>query len=78
MSVMSISKKSHSSEGQIQNTVHDSGCKQGESIMLKSLEIGNWKLEIAFLPTKHLRVHMNSFKCVRTFQIELEFGSVGF
>ena len=33
---------------------------------------------MAFLPTKHLRVHMNSFKCVRVFQIELEFGSVGF
>ena len=27
---------------------------------------------------KHLRVHMNSFKRVRAFQIELEFGSVGF
>ena len=40
--------------------------------------IRNWKLEIAFLPTKHLRVHMNSFKRVRAFQIELEFGSVGF
>ena len=35
-------------------------------------------LEIAFLPTKHLRVHMNSFKRVRAFQIELEFGGVGF
>ena len=33
---------------------------------------------IAFLTTKHLRVHMNSFKRVRTFQNELEFGSVGF
>ena len=30
------------------------------------------------LPTKHLGVHMNSFKRVRTFQIELEFGNVGF
>ena len=27
---------------------------------------------------KHLRVHMNSFKRVRAFQIELGFGSVGF
>ena len=36
------------------------------------------KLKIAFLPTKHLRVYMNSFKRVRAFQIELEFGSVGF
>ena len=35
-------------------------------------------LQIAFLPTRHLRVHMNSFKRVRAFQIELEFGSVGF
>ena len=31
-----------------------------------------------FLPTKHKRVHMNSFKRVSAFQIELEFGSVGF
>ena len=31
-----------------------------------------------FLPTKHIGVHMNSFKRVRAFQIELEFGSVGF
>ena len=30
------------------------------------------------LPTKHLGVLMNSFKRVRAFQIELEFGSVGF
>ena len=27
---------------------------------------------------KHLRVRMNLFKRVRVFQIELEFGSVGF
>ena len=33
---------------------------------------------LAFLPTKHLGVHMKSFKCVRAFQIELEFESVGF
>ena len=26
---------------------------------------------------KHIGVHMNSFKSVRAFQIELEFGSVG-
>ena len=36
------------------------------------------KLLIACVPTKHLGVHMNSFKCVRAFHIELEFGSVGF
>ena len=30
------------------------------------------------LPTEHLRVHKNSLNCVRAFQIELEFGSVGF
>ena len=30
------------------------------------------------LPTKHLGVLKNSFKHVRAFQIELEFGSVGF
>ena len=75
MSVMSISKKSHSSEGQIQNTVW---FRLQTRRVYYAQVIGNWKLEIAFLPTKHLRVHMNSFKCVRTFQIELEFGSVGF
>ena len=32
----------------------------------------------ACLPTKHVEGHMNSFKRVRAFQIELEFGSVGF
>ena len=35
------------------------------------------KKKIACLPT-NLGVHMNSFKRVRAFQIELEFGSVGF
>ena len=30
------------------------------------------------LPKKHIQGHMNSFKRVRAFQIELEFGSVGF
>ena len=30
------------------------------------------------LPTEHLGVHKNSLNCVRAFQIELEFGSVGF
>ena len=35
------------------------------------------KMQIAFPPTKHLGVLMNSFKRVRAFQIELEFGSVG-
>ena len=30
------------------------------------------------VPTKHLGVLLNSFKHVRAFQIELEFGSVGF
>ena len=33
---------------------------------------------LAFLPMKHLAVHMKSFKCVRALQIELEFESVGF
>ena len=33
---------------------------------------------VVSLPTKHIGVHMNSFKRVRAFQIELEFGSVGF
>ena len=75
MSVMSISKKSHSSEGQIQNTVWFR--LQTRRVYYAQL-IGNWKLEIAFLPMKYLRVHMNSFKRVRAFQIELEFGSVGF
>ena len=36
------------------------------------------KKKIAFLPTKHLRVHTNLFKPVHVFQIQLEFGSVGF
>ena len=31
----------------------------------------------ACLPTKRIEDHMNSFKRVRAFQIELEFGSVG-
>ena len=35
-------------------------------------------MEIAFLPTKQLGVHMNSFERVRAFQIELKFGSVVF
>ena len=35
------------------------------------IKIVNW-----FFPTKHLRVHMKSFKRVRALQIELEFGSV--
>ena len=47
---------------------------------------GNWflltkneKSKIAFCsPTKHLGVPMNSLKRVRAFQIELEFGNVGF
>ena len=30
------------------------------------------------VPTEHLGVHENSLKSVRSFQIELEFGSVGF
>ena len=34
--------------------------------------------KLLVLPTKHLGVHMNSFKRVREFHIELEFGSVGF
>ena len=33
---------------------------------------------LAFLPMKHLGVHMKSFKCVLAFQIELEFENVGF
>ena len=31
-----------------------------------------------FIYTEHLRVHKNSLKRVRAFQIELEFESVGF
>ena len=39
----------------------------------------NNKLYIVIcFPTEHLGVHKNSLKCVRAFQIELEFGSVGF
>ena len=36
------------------------------------------KMYIVCLPTRHEGVHMNSFKRVRAFRIELEFGSVGF
>ena len=36
------------------------------------------KLLIPCLPMKHLGVHMNSFKRIHGFQIELEFGSAGF
>ena len=36
------------------------------------------KKKLLFLFTKNLRVHMNSFTGVLAFQIELEFGSVGF
>ena len=42
------------------------------------LKVDKKNCKIACLPTKHLGVHMNSFKRVRAFQIELEFGSVGF
>ena len=39
----------------------------------------NEKSKIVFcLPTKQLGILMNSLKRVRAFQIELEFGSVGF
>ena len=31
-----------------------------------------------FIYTEHLRVHKNSLKRIRVFQIELEFESVGF
>ena len=37
---------------------------------------GGMKKKMLFY--QHLRVHMNSFKRFRAFQIELEFGSVGF
>ena len=36
------------------------------------------KKNVICLPTKHLGVLMNLFKCVCAFQIKLEFGSVGF
>ena len=36
------------------------------------------KIVICLVPTEHLEVPENSFKRVRAFQIELEFGSVGF
>ena len=38
----------------------------------------NEKKNVICLPTKHLGVLMNLFKCVCAFQIKLEFGSVGF
>ena len=36
------------------------------------------KIIICLVPTKHLGVPLTSFTRVRWFQIELEFGSVGF
>ena len=36
------------------------------------------KIVNCFFTHEALRVHMNSFKRVRAFQIEPEFGSVGF
>ena len=33
---------------------------------------------VTCVPREHLKVHENSLKSVRAFQIELEFGSVGF
>ena len=45
---------------------------------MKCAKKKKFKLYIACLTTKHIGVHMNSFKRVRAFQIELEFGSVGF
>ena len=43
-----------------------------------SLSLVIYSLIVICLPTKHLGVLMNSFKRVRAFQIELEFGSVDF
>ena len=43
-----------------------------------SLSLVIYSLIVICLPTKHLGVHMNSFKRVRALQIELEFESVDF
>ena len=37
-----------------------------------------FKKKLNSLPTKHIGVHMNAFKRVHVFQIELEFGNVSF
>ena len=37
-----------------------------------------YNITVIFLSMKHLRVLENIFKCVPVFQMELEFGSVGF
>ena len=50
-------------------------CCPGEKITIMSASV---KKKLLFLFTKNLRVHMNSFTRVLAFQIELEFGSVGF
>ena len=47
----------------------------GEKITIMSASV---KKKLLFLFTKNLRVHMNSFTRVLAFQIELEFGRVGF
>ena len=38
----------------------------------------NVNVNVICLPTEHQGVHKNSFRNVRAFQIELEFGNVGF
>ena len=47
-------------------------------ILTYSQKRKNNKKKKACLPTKRIEGHMNSFKRVRAFLIELEFGSVGF
>ena len=54
--------------GQIQATNDDKGYRYSSPSSV---------IVICLLP-KHLGVLMNSFKRVHAFQIELEFGSVGF
>ena len=55
-------------------TNNGENCDSDDEMHKKKITIVN----CLFNHEAHIGVHMNSFKRVRTFQIELEFGSVGF
>ena len=53
------------------------GFKRSHKLIFSKTLVNCNKIVIC-LPREHLRVVKNSLKCVCTFQIEVEFGSVGF
>ena len=53
------------------------GFKRSRKLTFSKILVNCNKIVIC-LPREHLRVLKNALKCVCTFQIELEFGSVGF